>query len=49
MPATTTTRTNSYSYDLTPILRRTGEAGQLMAIGRDSWRLSLLAGCIERC
>ncbi|MHB8471231.1 MAG: HipA domain-containing protein, partial [Gaiellaceae bacterium] len=36
------------AYDLTPILRRTGEASQLMAIGRDGWRLSLLAGCIER-
>jgi serine/threonine-protein kinase HipA len=36
------------AYDLTPILRRTGEAGQLMAIGRDGWRLSVLAGCVER-
>jgi len=36
------------AYDLTPILRRTGEASQLMAIGRDGWRSSLLAGCIER-
>jgi len=36
------------AYDLTPIVRRAGEASQLMAIGRDGWRSSQLAGCIER-
>jgi len=36
------------AYDLTPILRHTGEATQLMAIGRDGWRFSQLAGCIAR-
>lgn len=35
------------AYDLTPIVRRTQRATQLMAIGRDGWRESQLAGCIE--
>lgn len=42
------TLTLTPAYDLTPLLRRTGEATQLMAIGRDGWRFSEVAGCIER-
>ena len=35
------------AYDLTPIVRHTQRATQLMAIGRGGWRESQLAGCIE--
>lgn len=35
------------AYDICPQLRR-GEAAQLMAIGRDGWRMSQVAGCVER-
>lgn len=36
------------AYDLCPQLRDGGEATQVMAIGRDGWRFSQVAGCIER-
>lgn len=36
------------AYDLCPQLRSGGEAAQLMAIGRDGWRMSQVAGCVER-
>jgi serine/threonine-protein kinase HipA len=36
------------AYDLCPQLRSRGEAAQIMAIGRDGWRMSQVAGCIER-
>lgn len=36
------------AYDICPQLRSGGEAAQLMAIGRDGWRMSQLAGCVER-
>jgi serine/threonine-protein kinase HipA len=36
------------AYDICPQLRSGGEAAQLMAIGRDGWRMSQLAGSIER-
>jgi serine/threonine-protein kinase HipA len=36
------------AYDICPQLRSGGEAAQLMAIGRDGWRMSQVAGCIER-
>jgi serine/threonine-protein kinase HipA len=42
------TLTLTPAYDLTPLLRYTGEAMQLMAIGRDGWRYSQLEGCIAR-
>ena len=34
------------AYDLTPFVRTGGEARQAMAIGRDGYRMSNLAGCI---
>ncbi len=34
------------AYDLTPIMRSGGEARQAMAIGRDGYQMSQLAGCI---
>lgn len=46
---TAETLTLTPAYDLTPIVRHTQRAAQLMAIGRDGWRESQLAGCIERC
>jgi serine/threonine-protein kinase HipA len=36
------------AYDICPQLRSGGEAAQLMAIGRDGWRMSQVAGCVER-
>lgn len=36
------------AYDLCPQPRSGGEAAQLMAIGRDGWRMSQVAGCIAR-
>lgn len=36
------------AYDICPQLRSGGEASQGMAIGRDGYRLSSLAGCIAR-
>lgn len=36
------------AYDICPQLRSGGEAAQIMAIGRDGWRMSQVAGCIER-
>lgn len=36
------------AYDLCPRLRTGGEASQAMAIGPDGYRLSQLAGCVER-
>lgn len=36
------------AYDICPQLRSGGEAAQLMAIGRDDWRMSQVAGCVER-
>jgi serine/threonine-protein kinase HipA len=36
------------AYDICPQPRAGGEAAQLMAIGRDGWRMSQLAGCIDR-
>jgi serine/threonine-protein kinase HipA len=36
------------AYDICPQLRSGGEAAQLMAIGRDGWRMSQIAGCVER-
>lgn len=35
------------AYDLCPQPRAGGEAKQIMAIGRDGWRFSQLAGCVE--
>jgi len=35
------------AYDICPQARSGGEAAQLMAIGRDGWRMSQVAGCIE--
>lgn len=40
--------TLSPAYDLCPQLRSGGEASQGMEIGRDHFRLSNLAGCVER-
>jgi serine/threonine-protein kinase HipA len=37
------------AYDISPGLRSVGEVEQVMAIGRDGWRYSQLAGCVERC
>ena len=37
------------AYDISPGLRNVGEVEQAMAIGRDGWRYSQLAGCISRC
>ena len=36
------------AYDICPQPRAGGEAAQLMAIGRDGWRMSQVAGCVER-
>lgn len=36
------------AYDIAPQPRNVGESKQLMAIGRDGWRDSNLAGCVER-
>jgi serine/threonine-protein kinase HipA len=36
------------AYDICPQLRGGGEAAQLMAIGRDGWRMSQVAGCVAR-
>lgn len=36
------------AYDVCPQPRAGGEAAQIMAIGRDGWRMSQLAGCVER-
>jgi serine/threonine-protein kinase HipA len=35
------------AYDICPQLRSGGEAAQLMAIGRNGWRMSQVAGCVE--
>jgi serine/threonine-protein kinase HipA len=36
------------AYDVSPQLRSGGETAQIMAIGRDGWRMSQVAGCVER-
>lgn len=36
------------AYDVCPQLRSGGETAQIMAIGRDGWRMSQVAGCVER-
>jgi serine/threonine-protein kinase HipA len=36
------------AYDVCPQLRTGGEAAQVMAIGEDGYRMSQLAGCVER-
>jgi len=36
------------AYDICPQPRSGGEAAQLMAIGKDGWRMSQVAGCVER-
>jgi serine/threonine-protein kinase HipA len=36
------------AYDICPLLRAGGEASQAMIIGADGFRLSQLAGCVER-
>jgi serine/threonine-protein kinase HipA len=36
------------AYDICPQLRSGGETAQIMAIGRNGWRMSQLAGCVER-
>jgi serine/threonine-protein kinase HipA len=36
------------AYDICPQPRAGGEAAQVMAIGPDGWRMSQVAGCIER-
>lgn len=36
------------AYDVCPQLRGGGETAQIMAIGRDGWRMSQVAGCVER-
>jgi serine/threonine-protein kinase HipA len=36
------------AYDICPQLRSGGETAQIMAIGRDGWRMSQVVGCIER-
>lgn len=36
------------AYDVCPQLRSGGETAQVMAIGRDGWRMSQVAGCVER-
>lgn len=37
----------SPAYDICPQPRSGGEAAQIMAIGRDGWRMSQVAGCLE--
>lgn len=36
------------AYDICPQLRSGGETAQVMAIGRDGYRMSQLVGCVER-
>jgi serine/threonine-protein kinase HipA len=36
------------AYDICPQLRSGGETAQIMGIGRDGWRMSQVAGCVER-
>ncbi|MGV1048589.1 MAG: type II toxin-antitoxin system HipA family toxin [Solirubrobacterales bacterium] len=36
------------AYDVCPQLRSGGETAQLMAVGRDGYRMSQVAGCVER-
>ena len=36
------------AYDICPQARSGGEATQVMAIGRDGWKFSQLAACVER-
>jgi serine/threonine-protein kinase HipA len=36
------------AYDICPQPRAGGESAQIMAIGRDGWRMSQVAGCVER-
>jgi serine/threonine-protein kinase HipA len=36
------------AYDICPQLRSGGETAQIMAIGSDGWRMSQVAGCVER-
>jgi serine/threonine-protein kinase HipA len=36
------------AYDVCPQLRSGGETAQIMAIGRDGWRMSQVGGCVER-
>ncbi len=36
------------AYDVCPQARAGGESAQIMAIGRDGWRMSQVAGCVER-
>jgi len=42
------TLTLTPAYDIAPTPRAGGEAQQLMAIGDDGWRMSQVAGCVER-
>lgn len=35
------------AYDITPHPRAGGETAQIMAIGRDGWRMSQVAGCVR--
>jgi len=42
------TLTLTPAFDISPQLRSGGEAVQAMAIGVDGWRMSQVAGCIER-
>jgi serine/threonine-protein kinase HipA len=36
------------AYDICPQTRSGGEAQQIMAIGTDGWRMSQVAGCVDR-
>lgn len=36
------------AYDICPQLRSGGETAQIMAIGRDGWRMSQVVGCVAR-
>lgn len=36
------------AYDICPQVRSGGETAQIMAIGRDGWRMSQVAGCVVR-
>jgi serine/threonine-protein kinase HipA len=36
------------AYDICPQLRSGGETAQIMAVGRDGYRMSQLSGCVER-
>jgi serine/threonine-protein kinase HipA len=42
-----TSLTLTPAYDIAPHPRAGGEAAQIMAIGRDGWRMSQVAGCIR--